>query len=78
MEMISPPFKLIVYPSDLSLDSVLVMLELLLYGVDSDPSVTKSLPSIDQENSLIVGVLSKRILHVLDLSMPKYILVIGP
>ena len=55
MEVVSPPSKLIIYSSDMSFDGVLVPLELLLCGVSSGPSATKSWPSIDQENPLIVG-----------------------
>ena len=59
-EVVSPPSELVIYPSDLSLDSVLIPLELLLCGVSGGPSVTESWPSIDWENPLIVGVLLKK------------------
>lgn len=42
IEVVSPPSELVVYSSDLSLDGVLVPLELLMCGVSSGPSATKS------------------------------------
>ena len=40
-EVVSSPSELVVYPLDLYIDSVLVPLELLLYGISSDSSVTE-------------------------------------
>ncbi|GMN56751.1 hypothetical protein TIFTF001_025867 [Ficus carica] len=40
--VVYPPSALVVYPSDLSLDGVLVLLELLLCGVSSDPCTSES------------------------------------
>ncbi|GMN41896.1 hypothetical protein TIFTF001_011131 [Ficus carica] len=34
--VVSPPSVLVVYPSNLNLDGVLVLLELLIYGVSND------------------------------------------
>ena len=46
-ELVSSPFELVVYSSDLSLDGVLVSLELLLCGVSNYPSATESWLLID-------------------------------
>ena len=78
LPLVSSPSALVVYPSDRSLDSVLVSIELLLCEVSSNPSTTESWPSIDQEIPSTVWVLSKRALHVLDFSVSSYIPVIGP
>ncbi|GMN60374.1 hypothetical protein TIFTF001_029471 [Ficus carica] len=67
VEMVSPPSALVVYPLDLSFDGVLVPLD----RVSSSPCAIESWPSIDQE------ILSKRVLHVLDFNVPRYIPVIG-
>ena len=76
--VVYPPSALVIYLSDLSLDSVLISLELLLCGVSSGHCVTEFWPLIDREILLTVGVLSKKVLHVLDFSVPRYISVIGP
>ena len=47
MDVVSKPFELVVYSSNLSIDSVLVPLEFLLCRVNSDPSPSKCWPSID-------------------------------
>ncbi|GMN47396.1 hypothetical protein TIFTF001_016576 [Ficus carica] len=62
----------------LSPDDVVHFIELPLCGVSNGFSATESLPSIEKENPLIVGVLLKKALHVLIFSVPKYIPVIGP
>ncbi|GMN53374.1 hypothetical protein TIFTF001_022512 [Ficus carica] len=41
-EVVSPPFELVVYLSNLSLDGVLIPLKLLLCGVSSGPCATES------------------------------------
>ena len=48
---VSPPSVLLVYPLDLSLDGVLIMLELLLCEVNNGTSATVSCPPIDCEIS---------------------------
>lgn len=63
MKVVSRPFTLVVCPSDLSLNGVLVRLELFLYGVSSSPSTIKSWPSIDWEIPSIVGVLQNEFSH---------------
>ena len=77
-EAVSLPSEFVVYSSDLSFYGVLVSLKLLLCGVSSDSSATKSWPLINRENLLIVKVLSKRALNVLDINMARYIPIIGP
>ncbi|GMN71199.1 hypothetical protein TIFTF001_052637 [Ficus carica] len=76
LEVVSSPSKLVVYLSDLSFDDILIPLELLLCRVSGSPSAIEFWPSIDYKNPLIVGVFSKRALHVLDFSVPKYIPII--
>ncbi|GMN48593.1 hypothetical protein TIFTF001_017781 [Ficus carica] len=56
----SPRTGEVLHPSDLSFDGVLVPLELLLCGVNSDPCATESWPSNDKEIPLTIGVLSKK------------------
>ncbi|GMN43309.1 hypothetical protein TIFTF001_012518 [Ficus carica] len=46
-EVVYPPSALVVYLSDLSFDGILVPLELLSYGVSSDPCAAESWPSIE-------------------------------
>ncbi|GMN44251.1 hypothetical protein TIFTF001_013463 [Ficus carica] len=46
------------------------VIELLICGVSGSPSATECWPSIDWDISSIIGVLSKRVLHVLDFSVP--------
>ena len=75
--MVFSTFELAIYPSYLSLESILVLLELLLHKISSSPSTTESWPLNDPENSLIVGILSKRVLYVFDFSVSMYIPVIG-
>ena len=77
MEMVSPLSVLVGYPSDLSFDGVLDLLELLLYRVNSDYCATESWLSIDQKIPLTIEVFSKRALQVLNFSVPGYIPVIG-
>ncbi|GMN36857.1 hypothetical protein TIFTF001_006352 [Ficus carica] len=76
MEVVSPPFALIICLSDPSVGVVLVPLELLLCRVRGDFSATKSWLSIDRDTPSIIGVLSKRTLHVLDFSVPRYVPII--
>ncbi|GMN40948.1 hypothetical protein TIFTF001_010163 [Ficus carica] len=73
-----PTFRVDVCSSDLSLDVVLVPPELLLYGISGRSSATESWPLIDRDIPSIVGVLSKRALHVLDFSVPRCVPIIGP
>ena len=42
MKVVSPPSKLVVYPSYLSFDGVLILLELFLCRVSSGHSITES------------------------------------
>ena len=49
MEMVSPLSVLVGYPSDLSFDGVLDLLELLLYRVNSGSCATESWLSIEKK-----------------------------
>ena len=75
--MDSPPSMLVIYPLDLSLEDVLILLELLLRGVSDDPSSIESWYSIDWKILSIFGILSKRALYVLDFNVSRFTSIIG-
>lgn len=76
-EMNSPPSTLVICPLDLSLGGVLILLELLLCEVSGGPNSIESWSSSDRKIQSIFGVLSKRVLYVLDFNVSRFTPIIG-